>query len=74
MTTIDPKSRTPTLKSFWLSSSQAVPTMEKEWDDSAPRAAHMRMLGIHPVPVACPALKAKIPAPAFARTHTREKN
>ena len=59
--TIHPTART--LKSLWWSSSQAVPTIEKEWADNAPRAAHMTMLGIHPVPVACPALRAKIPAP-----------
>lgn len=56
------------LKSRSPVNSQASPIMIKECALSAPRMVQIRIAGIHPVPPAFPAARAKMPAPATLLT------
>ena len=61
-----------TLKSFSFSISHDSPTITKVLAEIAPRSEQNRIDGIQPVPAACAADKASIPAPAtlFTRLKT----
>ena len=60
-----------TLKSASLVSSHASPMIAKECPLSRPKTAHMSMAGIQPVPLAIPAAKVKMPAPATLLTRLK---
>ena len=53
--------------------SQALPIKMNVWAEQKANATHVKMEGIHPVPLAFPAAKVKMPAPATLLATDRER-